>query len=60
MLPEIAHARRVWLEGAARRRALLVERVYDLYPEVVDQGGMTATLVEAELRQSTPTQRRGK
>jgi len=53
MLPKISQEIRGWLEEAARKRALLVQRVHVLYPEVINPEGMNAMLVEAELRQST-------
>ncbi|MEA3411625.1 MAG: hypothetical protein U9R74_08805 [Pseudomonadota bacterium] len=53
MLPKISQEIRAWLEEAARKRALLVQRVHGLYPEVINPEGMNAMLVEAELRQST-------
>ena len=44
------------LEINARIHALEVERFYPLYPEVVDQTLMNATLVEAKLRSTTEDQ----
>ena len=40
------------LEGQARQQALAVEKHYRLYPEIIDQSGIKATLEEAMLCRS--------
>ena len=56
MLHGLSHELRTKLEINARNYALEVERFYPLYPEVVDQKLMNATLVEAKLRGVTENQ----
>ena len=45
-------ATRRYLEDLAFRQALEVSRYYRLYPEVFDETGLNAVLVEAQLRRS--------
>ena len=43
------------LEQSARQQALLVEKMYPLYPKVIDQQAINAARVEAKLRRSHQT-----
>jgi hypothetical protein len=59
LLPGLDSATRGRLEQLARRHALEVLKQYRLYPEVIDEEGLKAALVEAVLRRSqlSPAQR---
>lgn len=50
MLHGLSREDRLRLEGYARQNALEVERFFQLYPDVVDEKGMSAIRVEARLR----------
>lgn len=49
----LAPATRQRLETLAFEQALEVEKYYRLYPEVFDESGLTAALVEAQLRRAS-------
>lgn len=50
-------ATRQRLETLAFKQALEVEKYYRLYPEVFDEAGLTAALVEAQLRRASGNRR---
>jgi hypothetical protein len=52
LLPDLDGDTRVRLEQLARQQALEVLKQYRLYPEIVDEEGLKAVLVEAVLRRS--------
>ena len=52
-LLSLAPATRQRLESLAFKQALEVEKYYRLYPEVFDEAGLTAALVEAQLRRAS-------
>jgi hypothetical protein len=51
-LPGLERTTRRRLEGAARARALAVEALYRLYPQIEEQGLIDAARVEARLRRN--------
>jgi len=51
-LPRMENALRQQLEQQARQYALSVEKHHRLYPEIIDQQGIKAALVEALMRRS--------
>jgi hypothetical protein len=53
-LPELDRSTRAALEDHARRQASLVEKFYRLYPDIVDEKGLKAALVEAILSRAQP------
>lgn len=55
LLPDLDGDRRRQFEQHARRQALEVLKQYRLYPEIIDEEGIKAALVEAVLRRSQLT-----
>ncbi len=51
-LPQLDRETRRRLEQEARQQALVVEKHYRLYPEIIDQSAINAALVEAVMRRS--------
>ena len=51
-LSHLTHATRQQLEQQARQQALSVEKHFRLYPTIIDQNGIKATLVEALMQRS--------
>jgi hypothetical protein len=51
-LPTLDPGARHHFEQCARKQALVVERQYKLYPEIIDKSAINAARVEARLRNS--------
>lgn len=56
LLPHLDQEERKYYEEQSRRNALAVEKQYRLYPEIIDDSQIKASLVEAQLRRSQPVE----
>jgi len=56
LLDSISESQRMILEEKAQKRALIVDQLHQLYPEIIDTGLINVARVEAALRKSCTTQ----